>query len=138
MTEGTQPLRAQRGMNTVIAVVVFALLVAAPYWGLPNYWQSLLYMVFFWVTLSTSWNLLSGYSGYFSFGHGAFFGLGMYGMATFATKLNFGFVPSVLLSGVVAAVLVLADPPLIEMLVPVGAAESTLYGPYVCVPPAFA
>ncbi len=108
MTEDPQPLRAQKGMNTVIAVVVFALLVAAPYWGLPNYWQSLLYMVFFWVTLSTSWNLLSGYSGYFSFGHGAFFGLGMYGMATFATKLNFGFVPSVLLSGVVAAVLALA------------------------------
>lgn len=108
MTERQLSQRTHGGWNTAITVLVLAILVGAPYWGLPNYWQSLLYMVFFWITLSTSWNLLSGYSGYFSFGHGAFFGLGMYGMATFATKLNFGFVMSVLLSGVVAALLALA------------------------------
>jgi len=31
---------------------------------------------------ATSWSLLSGYAGYFSFGHGAFFGAGMYTVAT--------------------------------------------------------
>ena len=35
-----------------------------------------------WIVLATSWNILSGYSGYFSFGHGAFFGAGMYTTAT--------------------------------------------------------
>ncbi len=104
----TSPMGVQRALPAIVLMLTLVGLIGAPFWGLPNYWQSLLYMVFFWVTLSTSWNMLSGYSGYFSFGHGAFFGLGMYGMATFATKLNLGFVSSVLLSGVVAAVLALA------------------------------
>ena len=104
----TSPMGVKRALPTIVLILALVGLIGAPFWGLPNYWQSLLYMVFFWVTLATSWNMLSGYSGYFSFGHGAFFGLGMYGMATFATKLNLGFVSSVLLSGVVAAVLALA------------------------------
>jgi len=91
----------------MLAALVLAILIAGPYVGLPAHLQSLLYVIFFWVSLATSWNLLSGYSGYFSFGHGAFFGLGMYGMATFATKLNLSFFPSVLLSGLVAAALAL-------------------------------
>jgi ABC-type branched-subunit amino acid transport system permease subunit len=69
-----------------LVILLLALLIAAPYLGLPVHLQSLLYVIFFWITLATSWNMLSGYSGYFSFGHGAFFGVGMYGMATLATK----------------------------------------------------
>ncbi len=80
----------------------------APYAGLPVHGQSLLYIFFFWITLATSWNMLSGYSGYFSFGHGAFFGMGMYGMATLTTKLNLPFLPSILLSGLLASLLALA------------------------------
>ena len=34
-----------------------------------------------WAVLSLAWNLLSGYSGYFSFGHAAFWGLGAYTVA---------------------------------------------------------
>ncbi|PUE26481.1 branched-chain amino acid ABC transporter ATP-binding protein/permease [Limnohabitans sp. Jir72] len=88
--------------------VVLALLFAAPYLGLPVHLQSLLYVIFFWMTLATSWNMLSGYSGYFSFGHGAFFGVGMYGMATLAAKADWPVVPAALGSGVLAALLALA------------------------------
>ncbi|PIT81145.1 branched-chain amino acid ABC transporter ATP-binding protein/permease [Limnohabitans sp. 15K] len=88
--------------------LVLGLLVAGPYIGLPVHLQSLLYVIFFWITLATSWNMLSGYSGYFSFGHGAFFGVGMYGMATLATKADWPVVPAALGSGVLAAVLALA------------------------------
>lgn len=91
-----------------IVFVVLALLLAAPYMGLPVHLQSLLYVIFFWMTLATSWNMLSGYSGYFSFGHGAFFGVGMYGMATLATKADWPVVPAALGSGVLAALLALA------------------------------
>lgn len=84
-------------LTPILATLLLMVLMAAPYVGMPAHVQSLLYVIFFWVSLATSWNLLSGYSGYFSFGHGAFFGLGMYGMATFATKLNMSFFPSVLL-----------------------------------------
>jgi branched-chain amino acid transport system permease protein len=91
-----------------IVFVVLALLLAAPYIGLPVHVQSLLYVIFFWMTLATSWNMLSGYSGYFSFGHGAFFGVGMYGMATLAAKADWPVVPAALGSGVLAALLALA------------------------------
>jgi branched-chain amino acid transport system permease protein len=87
---------------------VMAILAGWPFFGMPNHLESLLYVVFFWITLATSWNLMSGYSGYFSFGHGAFFGIGMYGMATFAGKFGFGFWPSAFLSGICASILALA------------------------------
>ena len=37
--------------------------------------------VLFWIAQATSWNLLSGYSGYFSFGQAAYVGIGAYTMA---------------------------------------------------------
>jgi branched-chain amino acid transport system permease protein len=62
-----------------------------PALGLPAFYESFLYLVFSWIALATSWSILSGYAGYFSFGHGAFFGAGMYTTATLAA--GFG-VPS--------------------------------------------
>ncbi|MEM2465510.1 MAG: branched-chain amino acid ABC transporter permease [Candidatus Bathyarchaeia archaeon] len=43
-----------------------------------SYFIFFLYNIFLYVTMSTSWNIVSGYSGQFSLGHGAFFGLGAY------------------------------------------------------------
>ena len=53
-------------------------LAFVPLLGLPAFYDSLLYLVLHWIVLATSWNILSGYTGYFSFGHGAFFGAGLY------------------------------------------------------------
>ena len=55
-----------------------AMLAALPWFGLPAFYESFLYLICHWTILAVSWNLLSGYSGYFSFGHGAFFGVGIY------------------------------------------------------------
>lgn len=49
-----------------------------PWLNPPVYYISLLFTVFMYVTLATSWNLIGGYTGYLSFGHVAFFGLGAY------------------------------------------------------------
>jgi ABC-type branched-subunit amino acid transport system permease subunit len=62
--------------------IVGAALACLPLVGLPLFYESFCYLVFHWIVLATSWNILSGYSGYFSFGHGAFFGAGMYTTAT--------------------------------------------------------
>jgi branched-chain amino acid transport system permease protein len=59
-------------------------LAAVPFFKPPAFYESFLYLVFYWIVLATSWNILSGYSGYFSFGHGAFFGAGMYTTAMLA------------------------------------------------------
>src|SRR6476660_4683901 len=68
----------------------------------PAFYESFLYLVLHWVTLATSWSILSGYSGYFSFGHGAFFGAGMYATATLATA-GLPFLTTLPLAGLAAA-----------------------------------
>jgi branched-chain amino acid transport system permease protein len=45
---------------------------------LPPYFVHVLIMILFYGYLGTSWNILGGYAGQFSFGHAAFFGIGAY------------------------------------------------------------
>ncbi len=91
------------------AVAAIGLLfVAIPFVGLPPFYESFLYLIFSAVVLATSWNILSGYSGYFSFGHGAFFGAGMYTTATLAGRLEVPFLWTLPAAGIVAALLGLA------------------------------
>jgi branched-chain amino acid transport system permease protein len=60
--------------------VVIALLIAAPLF-LPEFWRRFLTEILIWGLLAMSSDLLIGYTGMVSFGHSAFFGLGMYGAA---------------------------------------------------------
>lgn len=73
--------------------------------GLPAFYESFLYLLFSWIALATSWALLSGYAGYFSFGHGAFFGAGMYTTATLTTALEVPFLWTLPVAGALAALL---------------------------------
>ncbi len=77
--------------SIILILVALAGLAVVPWLKLPAFYESLFYLIFHWIALATSWNLLSGYSGYFSFGHGAFFGIGMYTTATLATKMDMPF-----------------------------------------------
>jgi branched-chain amino acid transport system permease protein len=78
-------------------------LAAVPYFSLPAFYESFLYLVFHWIVLAVSWNILSGYSGYFSFGHGAFFGAGMYTTATLTTRAGVPFLWTLPAAALVAA-----------------------------------
>ncbi len=59
---------------------VMAVLIVAPL-VLPEFWRRFLTEVLIWGLLAMSSDLLIGYTGMISFGHSAFFGLGMYGAA---------------------------------------------------------
>ena len=83
-------------------------LAALPLFGFAAFYESFLYLVFFWVALATSWTILSGFSGYFSFGHGAFFGAGMYATANLTSKLDMPFLWTLPVAGLVAMLLGLA------------------------------
>ena len=48
---------------------------------LPEFWRRFLTEILIWGLLAMSSDLLIGYTGMVSFGHSAFFGLGMYGAA---------------------------------------------------------
>jgi branched-chain amino acid transport system permease protein len=60
--------------------VIIALLIVAPLL-LPEFWRRFLTEILIWGLLAMSSDLLIGYTGMVSFGHSAFFGLGMYGAA---------------------------------------------------------
>jgi branched-chain amino acid transport system permease protein len=81
------------------------LLCAVPFAGLPAFYESFLYLLAHAVVLATSWNLLSGYSGYFSFGHAAFFGTGVYTTAVLAGRLGWPFLWTLPLAALAAAAL---------------------------------
>ena len=82
-----------------------AALFALPYSGAADFYLSYLYIIFFWVALATSWGVLSGYAGYWSFGHAAFFGAGVYASATFAAKLGLPYLLTIPIAAGVAAAL---------------------------------
>jgi branched-chain amino acid transport system permease protein len=90
------------GFGAAAAGAVALGLAGLPAAALPAFYESFLYLVFHWVALATSWSILSGFAGYFSFGHGAFFGAGMYATATLATA-GVPFLLTLPLAGLLAA-----------------------------------
>ncbi|MCC6610889.1 MAG: branched-chain amino acid ABC transporter ATP-binding protein/permease [Burkholderiales bacterium] len=85
-----------------IAIAGLAL-ATVPFFKPPAFYETFLYLVFYWIVLATSWNILSGYSGYFSFGHGAFFGAGMYTTATLSGRYDWAFLWTLPAAALVAA-----------------------------------
>jgi branched-chain amino acid transport system permease protein len=82
--------------------VVMALLIGAPL-VLPEFWRRLLTEILIWGLLAMSSDLLIGYTGMVSFGHSAFFGLGMYGAAAALLNSNPPNLWLALLFGLIAA-----------------------------------
>ena len=90
--------------KTVVGILLSGgLLALVPWLGLPAFYESFLYLICHWMILALSWNILSGYSGYFSFGHGAFFGIGMYTSAGLAANLNWPFLWTLPVAALLAA-----------------------------------
>lgn len=85
--------------------ILIALLLAAVALLLPlvlqSYWLHVVIVAYFYAILASSWALLAGYGGQFSFGHMAFMALGAYttGLLTTRTELP-------ILAGIAAGVLV--------------------------------
>ena len=95
-----------RAARAPLAIACGALALATlPWLGLPTFYDSLLYLVLHWIVLATSWNILSGYSGYFSFGHGAFFGTGLYTAATLMSRRDWPFLWTLPAAALVACAL---------------------------------
>jgi branched-chain amino acid transport system permease protein len=64
--------------------------------------------LFMWIALAGSWNLISGLTGYVSFGHVAFFGMGAYATAILIVKAGWPWLVASLAGGVAAGGLALA------------------------------
>lgn len=84
---------------------VIALLIVAPL-VLPEFWRRFLTEILIWGLLAMSSDLLIGYTGLVSFGHSAFFGLGMYGAAAALLLVSPPNLWLAILCGLVAAAVV--------------------------------
>lgn len=93
---------------TVGLLIVIVAIALFPWFNIPVYYVSLLFMVFLYVVLSTSWNFIGGYAGYLSFGHVAFFGIGAYSTAIMMNAFSLTPVLTILSSipaGLIAALI---------------------------------
>jgi branched-chain amino acid transport system permease protein len=88
-----------------LAVALIALAVY-PAFG-TGYGRRAMLQVFMWIALAGSWNLISGLTGYVSFGHVAFFGAGAYTAGILIASSGWSWPIASLAGGVAAAVLAL-------------------------------
>jgi branched-chain amino acid transport system permease protein len=92
--------------------IVFVVLALVPSFrhqvGLPVSYLVFLGLVWFWTAQATSWNILSGYSGYFSFGQGAFLATGAYTTAVLAGRHEVDFFLTIPIAGLLSLLLALA------------------------------
>ena len=82
---GSDRTRALAASGLVALVMALA---AVPALAIPAFYVSFLYIIYYWIALATSWTILSGFAGYWSFGHAAFMGVGAYAAATLAIKIG--------------------------------------------------
>ena len=88
---------------------LIVLLFALPQFGLNSFYLHLMIMIFMHAVMAQAWNVIAGFSGQISLGHGVFFGIGAY--ATSFLYVQYGISPwigifvGIILSGL-AAVLI--------------------------------
>lgn len=71
--------------STILGILI---LLALPLIIRDRYFQHILVLCGIYVILTSSWNLLAGYSGLLNLGHAAFFGIGGYSSALIALKFH--------------------------------------------------
>jgi branched-chain amino acid transport system permease protein len=70
-----------------------------------EYFMSLIVFICIWAILGISLSLIMGYSGIFSFGHAAFWGIGAYSSAILTVHLGWNFFPAMLVGICISAIL---------------------------------
>ena len=94
-------------MKRVVAaatLMLLAALAAYPVFG-TGYGVRSMQQIFMWIALAGSWNLISGLTGYVSFGHVAFFGAGAYAGAILVAGAGWPWPLAALAGGAAAIVL---------------------------------
>ncbi len=86
----------------ITGVVLFFVPALQESFDLPRFYVIFLFTVFFWIAQASSWNVLTGFSGYFSFGQGAWYGIGVYTVAVLVGKHGWSFAAAVPLGGLAA------------------------------------
>ena len=103
----TRPSRVSLAIGVFFGAVV-CMAFSLPLLDVNDYWITISYTVAFYIALGQAWNLLSGFTGYLSFAHGAILGIGSY-TAGIASNSGLGYFPALLaaaFAGVVLSLLI--------------------------------
>ncbi len=92
------------GLVAAVGLLLLAALAAYPVFG-SGYGVRSMQQIFRWIALAGSWNLISGLTGYVSFGHVAFFGAGAYAGAILVAGAGWPWPLAALAGGAAAVVL---------------------------------
>ncbi|MFI5889976.1 ATP-binding cassette domain-containing protein [Actinoplanes sp. NPDC051513] len=87
--------------------VALIVLLALAFSGIPSFYLVLIGTICFWIAQTTSWNLLSGYAGYFSFGQAAYVGVGAYTTAVLTGRHGVNFLWTLPIAAVLCGLLAL-------------------------------
>jgi branched-chain amino acid transport system permease protein len=87
----------------LIVIILICLSAIIPFFA-SGYFVSFILMIFQYIILAYGWNVLSGYTGYISFGHVTFYGVGAYTATIFITN-GLPWWLAILLGGVVATII---------------------------------
>ncbi|MBA2528389.1 MAG: branched-chain amino acid ABC transporter permease [Euzebyales bacterium] len=112
-------MSTRRKAGLALAVLVALAAFFAPH-VLSGYQLVFAVVLLLYVGLAYSWNLISGYTGYLSFGHVAFFGIGAYAVGVLSRTHGWHWIPAVAVGGLLAAGVAL----------PLGMLMLRLRGPY--------
>ena len=83
LTAQAEPLwNTDKKIISLIAGIVLLLFVL-PHLGLNSFYLHLMIMIFMHAVMAQFWNVIAGFSGQISLGHGAFFGIGAYATSFF-------------------------------------------------------
>lgn len=93
-----------KGLAWGTVLLTLAGLAIMPFF-VTNYIVTFAIQIFMWIALAQSWNLISGLTGYVSFGHVAFFGTGAYTAAILISKAGWHWFPASLMGSVTAPLL---------------------------------
>lgn len=95
-----------KNTNGIFIAIMLLLLLLLPTF-MSSYYVHFLILLFIYMCLAESWDIMGGFCGQVSFGHAAFFGTGAYIASLFHVYLNFPVVFAIFLGGLVSSFLAL-------------------------------
>ncbi|HEY7363774.1 MAG TPA: branched-chain amino acid ABC transporter permease [Methylomirabilota bacterium] len=99
--------RREHLRNLLLLVAALAILTVLP-GALTVYLRSFVMFTMMYVVLALSWNIISGFTGYTSFGHVAFYGIGAYACAILVADYAWPWLPTLGVAALAGAVVAIA------------------------------
>ena len=88
-------------LRNLAILAAFGLLLAFLPGGLNLYLRTLVMFTMLYVVLALSWNIISGYTGYVSFGHVMFYGIGSYACGILVVDYGWHWIPTLFIGALV-------------------------------------